>query len=83
MTLQASISFLKGFKESAMSVANFMQLKNHYGSKGLGQAGHHDTQFVFNARKGLKTALCNTYIGSISNTDEVAVFYCSFPSRDI
>lgn len=48
-----------------------------------GQAGHHDAQTFFNARKALRKSLCTHSISCIRNTDEVAVLYRSFPSRSI
>lgn len=58
-----------------MWVANFMQLNNLHSSKRPGQIGHHYRKLVLNACKGLKGALFKAELGSISNTDEVAVLY--------
>lgn len=74
---------MEKFKVSTMWVANFMRRNHIQSSRENGQSGHHDAQTVFNARKALKKSLRTNPIFCVSNTDEVAVLYRTFPSCSI
>lgn len=81
--IQAKIDRLKAFKASHGWVDNFMKRNALHSSKGLGQNGHFTEATVASARLALQKQLAVFPIQEISNTDEVALLYRSFPSRAI
>ena len=79
--LENKIQAYDKFKSSSGWAYNFMRRNNFHSAKGGGQEGFVDQQRLYTERYTLRQALCTFDIGSICNTDEVALLYRALPRR--
>lgn len=74
---------LSKFKASAGWAQNFINRHKRTNRRGIGDGGFFLSEEIDTARSQIKQKLCKIAIEDISNTDEVAVLYRSFPIRAV
>ncbi|PXF40689.1 hypothetical protein BWQ96_09591 [Gracilariopsis chorda] len=81
--IELRIKALEEAKCSNAWTANLMKRNCIHSSKGLGENGHLDAKPIADALDMMQRKLETYDVANISNTDEVAVLYRSYPSRAI